>query len=408
MKPVQVVGLGLNPQDLSAQAMAEIEKAKVLAGGGRLLNYFPRHPGKRIVLRGGLKPWLEQVSQAADEGVVVLASGDPGFFGIAARLVEKMGPENVEIHPNLTAMQIAFARLKESWQDAGMVSLHGREEESLRGLWSTLSQYDKVIIYTDPFYSPSRIAGLLRQRGQDFWRMIVLENLGGDDEKRADYSLDQVPDRDFSPLNLVVLKRTSRPRPLHLGMPEDAYEHQDGIITKAEVRCAALGKLALEPGQTLWDLGAGCGSVGIEATLLTPGGLVVAVEQNPERVKLIKANRARFGAAALEVVQGRMPQCLADLPDPDRVFLGGGGDGLEEIARAAIGRLPPSGILVVSAVRLKSLDAARQVMMQAGMKVEETLVHISRGTPLSGDVMLKGLNPVWLIRGQKPRAGQNE
>jgi precorrin-6Y C5,15-methyltransferase (decarboxylating) len=169
-----------------------------------------------------------------------------------------------------------------------------------------------------------------------------------------------------------------------------------------------LGKLALEPGQTLWDLGAGCGSVGIEATLLTPGGLVVAVEQNPERVKLIKANRARFGAAALEVVQGRMPQCLADLPDPDRVFLGGGGDGLEEIARAAIGRLPPSGILVVSAVRLKSLDAARQVMMQAGMKVEETLVHISRGTPLSGDVMLKGLNPVWLIRGQKPRAGQNE
>ncbi len=399
MIPVQVVGLGGGPQDLTPRQAGIVAEAQVLAGGKRLLAMFPDHRARRLALAYNLDAWVEDLAQAArDRRVAVLASGDPGFFGIAGRLVERLGPEAVVIHPNLTTVQAAFARLKEPWQDVAVVSLHGRGDAAL---WPALLRAERVAIYTDSRHTPEGIARLLLERGQDHWRLAVLENLGSSTERVKEYSLEEAAGMSFSPLNLAVLKRQAWPEELRLGLGEESFAHQDGLITKSEVRALSLAKLELTPGLTLWDLGAGSGSLGLEASLLTRGGHVVAVEAVPERVHQIKANRRRFGAASLEVVQARLPEALASLPDPQRVFVGGGGPDLAAIIRGAAQRLPSGGILVAALVLVSSLEAARRALAAAGLREEITQVQISRGAALGDDIYLKAQNPVWLVKGVK-------
>lgn len=397
MIPIQVVGMGMGLDDLPARSLRLVQEAQVLAGGRRLLELFPRHPGQRLLLEGRLESWLDQLERLAQEQrVAVLASGDPGFFGIAQRLTERLGPEALVIHPNVTTVQAAFARLKEPWHEAGVVSLHGR---GLEDLLPALAGRERLAVFTDPRNTPAALASLLLRRGQEDWRLCVLEDLGGPDERLEEYSLAQAAAARFSPLNLVVLKRQAWPRRLSLGLAEEAYEHQAGLITKAEVRVVALAKLDLGPGLTLWDLGAGCGSLGLEASLLLPGGRIVAVEREPRRVEMIAANRRRFGVANLEIVQAQLPRGLEDLPTPDRVFIGGGGAELGSIIGAARGRLSPGGVMVVAAVRLEALETARRVMSLEGLDLEVTQVQVSRGAALGGGTFLKALNPVWLIKG---------
>ena len=399
MIPVDIIGLGLGPEHLGSAAMDIISRAEVLAGGSRLLDFFPDHPGRRLAMTTGLAAWLDQVAEAAKtDRVAVLASGDPNFFGVAGRLVERLGPENVRIHPNVSTVQTAFAELKETWAEAGVVSLHGRNADALFG---ALGGRDRVAIFTDPKNTPSAIAGLMLDRGQKFWRMTVLENLGRPEARVTSHSLEEAAGLEFSPLNMTILSRIEGVEPLTLGTPDDRFEHEAGLITKAEIRAAALAKLELGPGMTLWDLGAGCGSVGIEATLLLAGGRVAAVERRPERARQIEINRARFGAAILEVTAGEMPDILAQLPDPDRIFVGGAGAGLGEIVSVGIGRLPEGGVILVSAVQLTSVETARRTMTDLGLDPEVTHIQISRGAPLAGDLYMKALNPVWLIKGRK-------
>lgn len=397
---VRVVGLGMGPQDLTPRQRTVISEAQVLAGGQRLLDQFPGHSGQRLVLRSDLASWLDQVAQAASEReVVVLASGDPLFFGVGRSLLEKLGPEAVEILPNLTALQAAFALLKEPWQDVRVVSLHG--DRDWGALWWALPGGERVAVFSDPRSTPGAMARALLERDQIHWEMVVLENLGGPDQRVVGRSLEQAAAGGFAPLNLVVLRRRAWPRPVILGAPEEAYQHQRGLITKSEVRAAILAGLELRPGQTLWDLGAGCGSVGLEAGLLLSGGRVVALEMSPERVADIKANRRLFGASWLEVIQGQAPRALGALPDPDRVFIGGAGADLAAVATAAAGRLPAGGVLLASVIRLESLHLAQKAMRAAGLAVEVSQVAVCRSAPLAGSLQLKPLNPVWLVKGRK-------
>lgn len=401
MQRVYILGLGLGPADLTSAMRELIDSAQVLAGGRRLLNWFTGHPARRLELAGPLGAWLDAVQDAAQtERVVVLASGDPGFFGVAKALVKRLGRDNVSVVPNISAMQAACARLGLQWGNAAHVSLHS-SGGVLGKLWRAMSLYELVSVYTKPGLGPAEIAALLSERGQGGWRLHVLEELGSDNERIGSYSPEQAVSVEFSPLSVVLLERMEQPEHLHLGMDEAAYEHENNLITKAEVRAVALAKLRLGPGMTLWDIGAGSGSLGIEASLLLPGGAVIALEQDPARVKMIKANRARYGVGLLEVIQGRAPEALAGLPAPDRVFIGGGGQGLGGIIKAAAAALAPGGIIVVSAVLLQSMETARAALAAAGLAVGETMLQISRSAPVAGQAMLKALNPIWLIRGAK-------
>ncbi|MFH1057911.1 MAG: precorrin-6y C5,15-methyltransferase (decarboxylating) subunit CbiE [Pseudomonadota bacterium] len=403
MSRVSVIGLGLGLADVTPRALAALEGSMVLAGGERLLAMFPDHPGRRLVLKFNLADWLEAVADAAAAGqkVAVLASGDPGFFGIAQKVSARLGAEAVTVIPNVTAMQAACARLGLAWQAARAVSLHGRDD--LGPLWRALWEADLVAVYTDPKHTPDAIARLIIERGQAaFWRLAVAEDLGADSERVAWFTPEAAAAQGFSALNVTILARTGRPRTLRLGLAEAAFAHQAGLITKAEVRAVALGLLELEPGLCLWDLGAGSGSLGLEASLLMPGGRVEAAEADPERAGMIRQNRAAFGVGCLAVHELRLPAGLDSLPAPDRVFVGGGGEVLGDIITAAAARLTPGGVLVAAVVRLESLVAARQALGAAGLSVETTLIQAGRGAALTGGEYIRALNPVWLVKGKTP------
>jgi precorrin-6Y C5,15-methyltransferase (decarboxylating) len=316
-------------------------------------------------------------------------------------VVRVLGADQVVIHPNRTAVQTAAARLKLAWQDAAIISLHGRTYAPLA---AALGGVGPIFIYTDPVHSPAKIAGFLMDRGWGQARICVLEDLGQDTERITWLTPGQVREREFSPLNLVVVLPApeeagpGRPR-LHLGLPEAALAHQAGLVTKSEVRAVVLAKLHLAPGHILWDVGAGCGSVGLEASLLLGGGRIFAVERHPERAAQIAANRDRFRVGNLEVVQGAAPACLQDLPDPHRVFMGGGGPLAGAILREVLGRLAPGGRVVISAALLETVETARAVLMQAGWAAEVVQVQMSRSHPLAGGTALQALNPVWIITG---------
>jgi precorrin-6Y C5,15-methyltransferase (decarboxylating) len=402
MMPVQVVGLGMSPADLTPKAQEIIREAQVLVGGRRLLDYFPEHRARKIPLGQDPAGTLKQLLTLAEaKRVVVLASGDPNFYGIGPLVVQVLGADQVVMHPNLTAVQAACARLKMPWQAATIISLHGRTWEPLR---TALGQPDPWIIYTDPVHTPGEIARFLLARGLTQARLCVAEDLGQDTERVTWLSLAEAQERDFAPLNLVVVLpapgEAVSPKPqLHLGLPEEVLAHQAGLITKAEVRAVVLGKLKLLPGQVLWDVGAGCGSVGLEASLLIPGGTIYAVERQPERAVQIKANRDKFGVYNLEVVCGPAPECLAKLPDPQRIFVGGGGPEIGAILGEALRRLRPGGRVVVTAALLETLETARNLLTEAGWEVEVVQLQVSRAHPLAGGTFLQALNPVWVITG---------
>ena len=224
MIPVQVVGLGMSPADLTPRALEIIREAQVLVGGRRLLDYFPEHRSMKIPLGQDPEGTLKQLPALAEtKRVVVLASGDPNFYGVGPLVVKVLGAEHVVIHPNLTAVQTACARLRMPWQDATVISLHGRAWEHLA---AALGQPGPLLIYTDPAHTPGEIARFLLARGRAQARFCVLEDLGQPTERVTWMTLSEAREQEFSPLNLVVVLpepgEVSPARPqLHLGLPED-------------------------------------------------------------------------------------------------------------------------------------------------------------------------------------------
>ena len=397
MIPVHIVGLGMSPDDLTPKALHLIEAAEVLAGGRRHLDYFASHQGEKIVVGGDLNGALTAIKEAAaSRQVVVLASGDPYFYGLGRRLTEFLGAANVVVQPNITAVQSACSLLKISWDDATVVSLHGR---AMAKLIEVLGQARKIIVYTAGAETPGEIARLLQRPGLPPYRMCVLEDLGEKDQKFAWLSPAEAEKQIFSALNMVVLlgQPAENLAGLHLGLPEAALAHEAGLITKLEVRAVVLAKLQLLPGQVLWDVGAGCGSVGLEASLLMPGGRIIAVEAQSGRAGQIMSNKNRFGVSNLEVISGTAPDCLEALPQPDRVFIGGGGSRLGQILATVLARVRPLGRVVVTATLLTTLKTASDVLQSQGWELEICQVQVNRSRDLGNSMYLQALNPVWII-----------
>nr|CBX27541.1 hypothetical protein N47_H23630 [uncultured Desulfobacterium sp.] len=406
MKPVKIIGTGLNPDDLSKQTADIIAKAQVLVGGKRLLDCFADpfadKGAKKIPVCGNLNEVVESIKAALSQklNIVVLADGDPGFYGIADLLVNKLGKNNVEIFPNITTLQCAASRLKISWKDIVTVSLHGRSD--LLPLLNSLSLNDRVGVFTDQKYNPAKIAEQLLLRGVDTFRMIVFENLCTEAENICELDLKDALNKTFSALNFVILDRIGHPEiSLTPGMDEDTYIHQKGLITKKEVRAAGLAALKIRPDHTVWDLGAGCGSVAIEASVFAFKGRVVAVEKEPERVLQIKENIRRMGAYAVDAVCGDMPECLQALPDPDRIFIGGGLGHDDSVLIAAANRLKPGGRLVLHLVLTGSLMRAIKYLNDTRWPVSISQILVSRSVPLCDDMRLESQNPVFIVSSKK-------
>ena len=318
MIPVQVVGLGMSPADLTERAREIIGEAQVLVGGRRLLDYFPEHRSMKIPLGKDPEGTLKQLPVLAEtKRVVVLASGDPNFYGVGPLVVRVLGAEHVVIHPNLTAVQTACARLRMAWQDATVISLHGRAWEPLA---AALGQPGPLLIYTDPVHTPGEIARFLLARGLAQVRFCVLEDLGQPVERVTWMALAEAREREFSPLNLVVVMpepgEVSPARPaLHLGLSEAALAHQAGLITKAEVRAVVWPSWPWDPARSSGTWGPGAAPWGWRPASSSPGGSFCG-GRHPERAAEIATNRNRYGVDNLKVVSGQAPECLANLPLP--------------------------------------------------------------------------------------------
>ena len=401
-EPVHVIGMGLGPSDLTASHLALIEKATVLVGGKRHLSYFEDAKALKKEISSPVSGVLDFIEENMAAGfVVVLASGDPLFFGIGKTLIERLGADKVFIHPNVTSMAAAFARLNLPWQAAAWVSLHGRDNMS--ALATAMDDKDLLCVLTDPKNDPWAVKKQVDTH-EYAWQMWVLENLGAPEEKIS--TMDEHTDVDtvFVQPNVVVLQKGELALPsgpLRLGNPDNWFVHEKGLITKAPVRVLSLAALELSPDNILWDLGAGSGSVGIEATLFLPNGFVYAVEKNQRRVSQIEANVERFKVKNLSVSLAQLPHGLADLPRPDRVFIGGSGRNLDQVLDVVATVLNPLGRIVLNTVLMETLHLAVSVLEKKGFRVSLTQAQISKSRNMPWGRRMEALNPVWIIAAQK-------
>ena len=400
---IHVVGLGIEPGNLSEDASYIIDNAQVLVGGKRQLAEYEDHPAKKHAVISPVEKTLDLIAEeyADNAEIVVLAAGDPLFYGIGSSIVERFGTDDVRIYPGVTTLQSAAARLKIPWHDVTTVSLHGRDDYG--PLYSALIRADWVAVYTDDKNVPSRVAQNVMDKGGDTHAVWVLERLGTDDERLQRMTLPEAAGSSFAKLNMVLLERVREPDVrLGLGTPDHLFADCDAPVTKGPIRSVALATLRMTADDVLWDLGAGCGVLGIEASSLCRKGRVYAVEKNADRVGKIRENVKRSGAYLVEVVHGTMPRALSDLPDPDRIFLGGGMSRDGKLLAAACERLKPGGRLVANLVLMDNLLRAKQIFASMGWNYFITLVQASESADLAWDMHMKALNPVFIIGADKP------
>ncbi len=354
-------------------------------------------------------------SRAADQAVAVLASGDPLWFGLGRILCDRIGAERLRFHPAPTSLQLAFSRIGRPWQDADWVSLHGRDPEILA---STLQKRPAALaVLTDPNQGGAiTVQQMLRSSGleasTDLW---LCENLGHPDERVQLIAPHAALPTDLQPLliALLIAREPAAPDPQQLplfGLDDGLYlQHSDhpGLMTKREVRIQLLAELALPPQGVLWDLGAGTGSVGLEALRLRPGLQLLAVERRAGGAQLIQRNAQRLGvspAAVLEadantVLNGELP---SQLSQPDRVLLGGGGAQRERLLQEVLTRLRSGGVVVIPLASIEALASVRPLLENAGLAVRVQQLQAWRGQPLGDGTRLAPMNPTLIVTGTKP------
>lgn len=402
MNTIHVIGAGVEGQEgFSSRALDLVARADLLIGGQRQLDLFPEFQGETLAIEGDLPAIVDKLGGRRGRAVV-LASGDPLFFGIGRYLLRNLSGSEIEFVPNVSSVQYAFAKIKEPWDDAVFVSAHGR---GLKGAVDRIVANDKAAVLTDERNTPAAIARELTERGRDGYAAWLCENLGTREEQITATDVAGLLKIKAAPLNvLILIKQYDAEGEEYvptLGIPDEEFATVKKLITKEEVRVVTLAKLKLRHDMTLWDIGAGSGSISIEADHLLPNGRILAVERNLECREFIKQNLKKFNARNVTLVEGDAPACLEQLPDPDRVFIGGSGGHLWAILQQADQRLAPGGRIVLNAITLDTLTAATEFFENAGYQVEVTTVNIARTRPLSDYKMFEAYNPVYIVTAEK-------
>ena len=401
---VRILGLdGRGCAGLSSHAIEIAMRAQVLVGGERHLAFFPQHPGTQIVLGKKISETLDEVAALADESdVCILASGDPSFFGVANLVQRKIGRDQVEVIPAVSAMQLAFARAQLPWNSAKLVSLHGRP---LHGVVSRLRHTRTAGIFTDARNSPSAIARHLLRFGETRWKATVCESLSMPEERVSRFAnLEELRDAvDIADLNVLILERAddawSSP-PVMGFLDEECFSKKmprAGLITKREVRALTLAQMRIPPSGVVWDIGAGSGSVSVEAARLAPDGSVFAIEVDEECIGYCRENVVAHGADNVEVISGLAPEALEDLPNPDSVFIGGTKGSMAAIVELVARRMNNGGSLVVNAITMESVSGVREAFTKVGLIPSVTLLQISRGAKLAHYLRYEALNPIHIF-----------
>lgn len=400
--PIAVVGIGPGGRVSDPAALDALAEAEAVIGSDRQMDALRILYSRRVPLPRPLADLWPLLEDLKGRQIAILASGDPLCFGIGGSLRDRLPAEALRFYPNVSSLQAAFARIGEPWQRARWVSLHGRP---LNALERHLGDGRWLGLLTDKRNTPTAIAGYLSAVGFGESACWVAEDLDGPAERmrlwpQARELADE--DSDFHALNVMVVQIRGRHHPLTAGLPDTAFatdgEPGQGLITKRMVRAAVLALMAPQPGETAWDVGAGCGSVAVEWARLNRDGQVFAIERHPARLDCLQVNRQRFAVTAnLHPLAGQAPDALADLPAPHAVFVGGGGADLPAILAACWSRLRPGGRLVAAAVTEPSRAALHAF---AANHAEAPVFHeiaVRSGDALAGQTVLRPHLPVLLL-----------
>jgi len=430
---IHVVGIGLDGiEGLTEPVRKIVQQATILVGSDRHLSYFPDHPAERLAI-GAINITLRKIRRRLETvlapetsvgaekpapisgldpnsipRIVILVSGDPLFFGLGRLLLESFPPEYLTFHPHISSIQLAFNRVKVPWQDAWVISAHGRSCDQL--IDALKKGVEKIAVLTDERNSPGAIARLIQSLDlaidYQFW---VCENLGSEMERVQCYpDLAAVEPETFAPLNVVVLIRQSpeKTQPLELqhlpllGIPDHyffSFPDRPGLMTKREVRMLILGELGLQPHQTIWDIGAGTGSVSIEIARLFPTSDIYAIEKSAAGIALIEQNCQRFQTSNVISIYGSAPSILYRLAVPQRIFIGGSGGSLRQILSLCSSYIAPGGTIVLAIATLENLTIALNWAQTSGWNYHLLQVNLSRSIPIANLTRFSPLNPVTIV-----------
>ena len=396
---IAVVGLDGRPPGAEVQQL--LADAALVAGGKRHVEMLGVRKERAVVLEGDLSEALARI--AGTEGpVVVLASGDPGFFGIVRLLGGRFGRENLRVLPGLSSVALAFARAGLSWDDAVTVSAHGRDP---RWAVNVCRAHPKVAVLTSPDFGPADIAEALDGLSRTF---VVAEKLGESDERVYCGDADTTAGMEWKDPNAVLVLDEEKVQgtkgwissglrsPGRWALTEGEFEHRNGMITKSATRAFVLSRLGPGPGDLIWDIGAGSGSVAIECARL--GAAAIAIERDPESCARIRRNTESHNVY-VQVVEGMAPEALHDLPEPDTVFVGGSGGAFEEIVKLSAVRARRAVVLAL--VTLERVVPAARLLEDCGLEVETTFLQTS-GLRGVGDLhRLAAESAVFVVSGSR-------
>ena len=398
-KEVLVIGMGSGcPESLTAQGLAALQSAGLILGAKRLLEHLPA--GCTDNCKAVYKPEeiLACLAAQPDTDTAVLYSGDTGFYSGAAKLLPllRVMGYSVRVLPGLSSVQLLAAAVGRPWQDWKLVSAHGRACDPV----AEILAHPQVFFLTGGGDTPATLCAKLTAAGLGAAHALVGENLGTSAEAIRFGLARELAEQTFAPLSVLLIEREALPPRRTPGLPDDAFIRGAVPMTKQEVRAAALAKLAVTPTDTLWDVGAGTGSVSVELALTAPAGQVYAVECDPEACALIQQNREKFAAYNLTLIEGKAPDALDALPAPDAVFIGGTKGNMDAVIDAVLHKNPVAR-LCVAAIALETLSAAVAALTAHGLAAEVTQITVSRTKTAGSLHLLMANNPVFLIMGAR-------
>ncbi len=409
---IQIIGIGDDGLDgLTTHARTLIQHADLLLGAETTLSLVPVGKQRRMTVGGNLNEAIARIEASAGQAIVVLASGDPLFYGVARYLCDKLGKDRFEVVPHVSSMQLAFARVKESWEDAYLTNL---ANHSIDHVLEKVRIADKVGLFTSEVHPPAAVARALLENRINYFTAYVCENLGSPDERVTHAELTDLIGEEFSPLNVMILVRKpdvpDEPAALAgrrlFGNPDELFlqsRPKHGLLTPSEVRAMAIAQLSLRPDSTMWDIGAGSGSVSIEAAQIASRGKIYAIEVDPADHELIVTNAERFELKNIVAVLGHAPDAWEKLPDPDAIFVGGSGRDIRRMVDLAYQRLMRGGRLVANVGSIESLSSVEEVLRKHVPDVQVWMINIARGTYQLDRVRFDALNPTFVLAVTKPR-----
>lgn len=389
---VTIVGVGLgNKSYITYDAMKTIENSQIIIGTKRLIDTFVKKDIEVIDISIGIDKVIDYININYNKNITVLSSGDVGFYSIASTLKERLNQNiDIEFMSGISSLQYFCSKLKIKWSDIALLSMHGRDEE----LISTVRTNSKTFVLTGGKNSINYILSLLSKNRLDNLFIHIGENLSYSDEKITSGEVNQLINKKFSSLSVMIVENLKPINIVTSGIPDAYFIRGNVPMTKEEVRAITISKLQLSKEHIVYDIGAGTGSISIECALHVKK--VYSIDFNENSIRLIESNKNKFGLNNIEVIKGKAPEILDHLPPPDRVFIGGSSKNIKDIIKLVLSKNPNVRI-VINSIMIETLTQALDYLTQLNYSTDIVQVSISKLEPISYGHMLVPQNPVFIL-----------